>query len=130
MVSGLLLDTHVFLWWLWGDRRLSKRARTLIGDRDRRVFVSAASAWEITTKYRIGKLPNAKPIADDINTAIVSQAFSAIDISVLHAQRAGSMRGSHGDPFDRMLAAQAQLENLQLISGDALFDAFGVTRIW
>ena len=129
-MSAVLLDTHVFLWWLWGDARLTKRARTAITDGDRNVLVSAATVWEIATKYRIGKLPNARVIADDIVGAIASQAFSGIDISLVHAQRAGAMRGAHGDPFDRMLAAQAQLENLALISGDELFDDFGVSRIW
>lgn len=126
----LLLDTHAFLWWLAGDRRLSRRARTLIGDDDNLVFVSAASAWEIATKVRIGKLPGAVHIADDIAEIVLSQAFHPLAVSVIHAQRAGLLPGDHRDPFDRMLIAQAHVEHLTLVSNEKLFDAYGVLRSW
>lgn len=126
----LLLDTHAFLWWLDGDRRLSRKARALIGDRDHDVLVSAASAWEITTKARLGKLPGAVDVAADVAQCIASQAFSSLDITVLHAQRAGRLPGEHRDPFDRMLAAQAQLEDVPIISDDEVFDGYGVNRFW
>ncbi len=126
----LLLDTHTLLWWLDGDRRLSRRARTAIGAAGRSVFVSAASAWEITTKARLGKLPGALEVASDVAAAVASQAFSPLDITIVHAQKAGRLPGPHRDPFDRMLVAQAQLEDLPIVSDDHVFDAYGVERLW
>ena len=126
----LLLDTHALLWWLDGDRRLTRRARTAITDEDNVIVVSAASAWEITTKVRLGKLPGADAVAADVVGSVASQGFSSLDITMRHAQRAGRLPGSHRDPFDRMLIAQAQLEDLTLVSNGAAFDAFGVSRLW
>jgi PIN domain nuclease of toxin-antitoxin system len=126
----ILLDTHALLWWLDGDARLSKRARAAIGDARTVCLVSAASAWEITTKARLGKLPGALDVAADITGCLRSQQFTPLDISVDHAQRAGSLPGAHRDPFDRMLIAQAQAENLPLVSNDVVFDGYGVVRIW
>ncbi len=126
----LLLDTHALLWWLAGERRLSPRAKKAIANSDNEVYVSAASAWEIATKYRLGKLPGARVIVDDIAGAIASQAFLSLAVSVVHAQRAGSLAGSHRDPFDRMLIAQAQAEGLTLVSNEELFDNLGAARLW
>src|SRR5438874_1042754 len=120
----VLLDTHAFLWWLDGDRRLSTRARRTVGNEDNTVLISAASAWEIATKFRIGKLPGAAEVAMDISGCIISQNFEMFDITVLHAQRAGGLPGPHRDPFDRMLAAQAQIENLPIITNDLVFDDY------
>ena len=103
----LLLDTHALIWWLAGDPSLSASARAAIAELDNEVFVSAASAWEIATKYRIGKLPQAQ-----------------------HGQTAGSLPGPHRDPFDRMLIAQAMLADLVLVSSEAVFDRYGVRRLW
>ena len=126
----LLLDTHALLWWLDGSRRLSRKARAAIGDEANSVFVSAASAWEITTKARLGKLPGAVDVAADVAGCVAGQGFSAMDITILHAQRAGRLPGDHRDPFDRMLIAQAQLEDLPIVSDDDAFDGYGVTRFW
>ncbi len=126
----LLLDTHALLWWLDGDRSLTRRARTAIANEDNVIFVSAASAWEITTKARLGKLPGADAVAADVVGSVASQGFSSLEITMLHAQRAGRLPGSHRDPFDRMLIAQAQLEDLALVSNEAAFDAYGVSRLW
>ena len=126
----LLLDTHAFLWWLAGDRSLPKSARAAVGADDSTVFVSAASSWEIATKFRIGKLPGAQVIVHDIAGAVASQAFSTLPITVVHAQRAGLLPGAHRDPFDRMLAAQAQAEGLTIVSNDRIFDEYGVSRLW
>ena len=126
----LLLDTHALLWWLDGDRSLTRRARTAITDEDNVIFVSAASAWEITTKARLGKLPGADAVAADVVGSVASQGFSSLDITMLHAQRAGRLPGAHRDPFDRMLIAQAQLEDLMLVSNETAFDAYGVSRLW
>jgi PIN domain nuclease of toxin-antitoxin system len=126
----LLLDTHTFLWWLDGDRRLSPKARKYIADERHVILLSAASAWEITTKARLGKLPGALEVAADVAGAAASQGFTALDITILHAQRAGRLPGDHRDAFDRMLVAQAQLEDLPVLSNDGVFDLFGVTRFW
>ena len=125
----LLLDTHTLLWWLDGSPRLSKKARTAIGDHRNEVFVSAASAWEITTKARLGKLPGATAVAADVVGAVASQDFLPLDITLRHAQRAGRLPGQHRDPFDRMLIAQAQIEDLAVVSDDEVFDAYAVERI-
>lgn len=125
----VLIDTHVFLWWLAGDRRLSRRARTVLEDEETVVLVSAASAWEIATKVRIGKLPDADVVASDVSAAIAGQGFEELPVRVLHAQRAGELPGPHRDPLDRMLAAQAQIEGVPIVSADAVFDTFGVKRI-
>jgi PIN domain nuclease of toxin-antitoxin system len=127
---GLLLDTHAFLWWLAGDRRLSTDARHRIADPDTAVYVSAASAWEITTKFRLGKLAGARSIVDDLGGVIAGQAFTSLPVSVLHAQRAGALAGPHRDPFDRMLIAQSHAEGLTLVSNERVFDSYGVQRLW
>jgi PIN domain nuclease of toxin-antitoxin system len=126
----ILLDTHALLWWLDGDRRLTRRARVAIADHANRILVSAASAWEISIKARLGKLPGALDVAADIAGAVRSQQFDALDITILHAQKAGRLPGPHRDPFDRMLAAQAQLEDLPIVTNDPVFGAFAVETIW
>ncbi len=126
----LLLDTHAFFWWLSGSNRLSLPARQAIGDEDNEVIVSAASAWEIATKHRIGKLPDAEALALDIPGAIAGQNFEELPITVEHAVRAGALPGPHRDPFDRMLIAQALSGNLVLVSIEPLFDSYGVRRLW
>jgi PIN domain nuclease of toxin-antitoxin system len=126
----LLLDTHAFLWWVAGDDALSAAARTAIGDEDNGVFVSAASAWEITTKYRLGKLPGVAAIVADLDGAIVDQSFIGLPVSIRHGQLAGALPGPHRDPFDRMLIAQALLENFVLVSNEQTFDSYGVGRLW
>ena len=126
----LLLDTHAFFWWLSGSKRLSLPARQAIGDEDNEVIVSAASAWEIATKHRIGKLPDAEALALDIPGAIAGQNFEELPITIEHAARAGALPGPHRDPFDRMLIAQALSGNLVLVSIESLFDSYGVRRLW
>jgi PIN domain nuclease of toxin-antitoxin system len=125
-----LLDTHTLLWWLDGDRRLSRRARQTIADDANTIIVSAASAWEIATKARIGKLPGAVEVAADVAGCVARQGFESLDITILHAQRAGRLPGKHRDPFDRMLVAQAQIEDLPIVTNETIFDGFGVTRLW
>lgn len=126
----LLLDTHAFLWWLAGNTRLSMSARRAVEDPDNDVIVSAASAWEIATKHRIGKLSEAAAVAQDVAGAIASQSFEALPITVEDAERAGGLPGPHGDPFDRMLIAQAVARGLVLVSIDQVFDKYGVRRVW
>lgn len=126
----LLLDTHALLWWLAGDTQLAPAARAAIQDSANAVYVSAASAWEVATKVRIGKLPGAASLAQDFAEVIEGQDFLPLSITMQHGQRAGNLPGTHRDPVDRMLVAQAQAENLILVSSEEVFDQFGVTRLW
>lgn len=126
----LLLDTHALIWWLAGDEALSLRAREAIADEANTVAVSAASAMEVATKHRIGKLPHAALLAQDFEAIIAGQGFDELAISVRHARLAGEMNIAHKDPFDRLLIAQAQAEDMTLVSNEALFDGFAVKRIW
>ena len=126
----LLLDTHAFLWWLAGNERLSQQARQAIANEANDVLVTVASAWEIATKHRLGKLRNAEIVALDIAGAISGQGFEELAITVDDAGRAGELAGTHRDPFDRMLISQALARNLVLISIETLFDQYGVRRLW
>jgi PIN domain nuclease of toxin-antitoxin system len=126
----LLLDTHAFLWWISGSAALSIPARTAIQDAANPVFVSAASAWEIATKCRIGKLPGAVTIAAGLTSVLAAQGFITLPVSFAHGQAAGALPGPHKDPFDRMLMAQAMLDALVLVSNEQQFDAYGVRRLW
>lgn len=126
----VLLDTHTLLWWLSGDKKLSLRARRTIADEANEIFVSAVSAWEVATKHRIGKLPDAGPLAVDFAREVRQQGFSALPITLDHGQVAGALAGEHRDPFDRLLIAQSLEEKMALLSNDAVFDAFGVQRLW
>lgn len=126
----LLLDTHALIWWLAGDEALSLRAREAMADEANSIAVSAASAMEVATKFRIGKLPRAALLARDFETIVAAQGFSELSISVTHARLAGEMNIAHKDPFDRFLIAQAQVEAMVLVSNEALFDGFAVQRLW
>lgn len=126
----VLLDTHALLWWLDGDSQLSKVARDIIGDEENTILCSAASAWEISTKVRIGKLPGAVEVAAALPQILSQQGFESLPISLVHGQRAGALPGPHKDPFDRMLVAQAHEQNVPIISNERIFDGYGVQRIW
>jgi len=126
----LLLDTHALLWWLAGDDALSPAARAAIGDEANDVFVSAASTWEIATKHRIGKLPGVASIVDMLETTIEDQGFLPLPVSLRHGRAAGALPGPHRDPFDRILTAQATLEEMVLVSNETLFDSYGTGRLW
>ena len=125
-----LLDTHTFLWWLTDDKRLPQSARRVIDNEDNNILISAASAWEIATKHRIGKLPSADEVAPDIPGAIADQGFGGLPVTVDDAARAGALPGPLRDPFDRMLIAQALSHNLALVSIEPLFEQYGVRRLW
>lgn len=126
----LLLDTHALIWWLAGDEAISRRAREAIADEVNDIAISAASAMEIATKFRIGKLPGAALLAQNFEEIIAEQGFGELPISVHHARLAGEMNIAHKDPFDRLLIAQAQVEDLVLVSNEALFDGFAIKRLW
>ncbi len=110
----LLLDTHAFLWWNADDRALGPRAREAIADPDNVVYVSAATAWEIAVKRRAGKLEAPGEIADWIR----DDGFSDLAIEVEHAIASAELPEHHRDPFDRLLIAQARLEDLTLVTSD------------
>jgi PIN domain nuclease of toxin-antitoxin system len=126
----ILLDTHTLLWWFTNDERLSPAARNMIGDESTDVLVSAASAWEIATKQRLGKLPGVPQAADRFAELVDADGFSHLPITHLHALCAGRYRAAHRDPFDRMLAAQSELEGLSLVTRDPAFGAFGIPTLW
>ena len=126
----LLLDTHALIWWLSGEGKLSEPARVAIETDANHIFVSAASAWEITTKFRLGKLPSVAGIVADLTSAISNQGFLPLPVTLRHGQAAGALPGPLQDPFDRMLIAQAMLDDLVLVSNETRFDAYGVARLW
>ena len=126
----VLLDTHAFVWWVADSRRLSETARGAIRNEGNDILVSAACAWEIATKHRLGKFPEADALASDIRAAIAGQGFEELPVSVGDAERAGRLTGSHRDPFDRMLIAQALAHDLAIVSNERVFDAYGVNRRW
>jgi len=125
-----LLDTHALLWWLADDPALSKPARRFIAETKNTVIVSAASAWEIATKVRLGKLPTAAELAADFVGLVGREGFELLPISADHAIRAGLLPGPHKDPFDRMLIAQAQAEGFPIVTNEVVFGAYGIRRIW
>jgi PIN domain nuclease of toxin-antitoxin system len=126
----VLLDTHALLWWLSDDMALTRYARKIIADTKNTLVVSAASAWEIGTKVRLGKLPTANDLAADFSGQLDRDGFQLLAISAEHGVRAGLLPGPHKDPFDRMLIAQAQAENMPIISNETLFEGYGVRRFW
>lgn len=124
----LLLDSHALIWWTEDHPSLSRRAMQAIAEE--RVFVSAVSAMEIATKHRIGKLPSAALLAHRFEEEVRAEGFQILPLSASHARVAGSFPDPHRDPFDRMLIAQALLDDLVLVSNEVLFDRFGISRLW
>ena len=128
MGVSYLLDTHILLWWLFNEPKLNAECRDIIRNPAHRILVSNVSAWEIATKYRIGKLPEAKQIVEEYSQILHQSKFIELPITSAHALRAGSLPISHRDPFDRMIMAQAELENLPVITYDAAFQT-GLIRV-
>lgn len=125
-----LLDTHALLWWLSDDPELTRAARRAIAETSNTLIVSAASAWEIATKVRLGRLPTAADLVSNFSEQIEREGFQLMSISAAHAIRAGLLPGPHKDPFDRMLIAQSQAEDISIISNEAIFESYGVRRLW
>jgi PIN domain nuclease of toxin-antitoxin system len=125
-IVNLLLDTQALLWWRHGARKLGARARAAIARDATDVRVSAASAWEIATKFYAGRLTLPAPAEAWMFAALDDSGFRPLVITVEHAVAAGALPPVHGDPFDRMLIAQAQLERLTIVTSDAVFDAYDV----
>lgn len=125
----LLLDTSTLIWWANDSASLSRAARIAI-TRAEIVFVSAITAMELSTKLRIGKLPEAALLVEEFDRRCADESFVLLPLSHRHALFAGSIRAEPRDPFDRMLAAQAIIEDLTVIASDAAFDALGARRLW
>ena len=121
-MARLLLDTHVLLWSLTEPQRLSQRAREALEDPRSEVFVSSISGWEIAVKHALGKLQ----APDDLEAGIKQQGFTPLSLTFRHAEQAGALPPHHGDPFDRMLVAQAQLEGLIVITRDRHISRYDV----
>jgi len=129
-IDKVLIDTHVLLWWWSEPDQLSSKVVSLLQAIDIDVYVSAVSAWEISTKTRIGKLPIGNVIIPQWHARLDEDDFFQLDINSSHSLLAGSLESPHRDPFDRMLGAQSILEELPLISRDEAMDSFGLERIW
>lgn len=121
MGMSYLIDTHILLWWLFDDPKLDNECRDIIRNPNCRIIVSSATAWEIATKYRIGKLPEAEQLVAEYSQILHQAKFTKLAITTAHALRAGSLPIDHRDPFDRMILAQAELENLPVITEDKAF---------
>jgi PIN domain nuclease of toxin-antitoxin system len=130
MAPSLLLDTHALLWWLVEPEKLSSLAQGAINDPAATVFVSAVSGWELATKVRLGKLPGAEGLLQDLPSLLQHQGFQPLPVQVHHGVHAGGYTQAHRDPFDRLLAAQAELEGLQLVSLDPALATFPCRLLW
>ena len=126
----VLLDTHVFLWWNLDDPQLSATARNIIGDGRNELFLSAASAWEIAIKTGKGRLTLPEPPARYVANRMTHYRILALPIQLSHALHVASLPLIHQDPFDRLLVAQSQLEDLPLLSADAEIAQYAVTVMW
>jgi PIN domain nuclease of toxin-antitoxin system len=126
----VLLDTHALLWWAFDAPALSRRARALLADRANTILVSPASAWEIATKHRLGRLPEVAVLVQDMAGWFARAGLVELPITTAHAQRAGTLPAPHRDPFDRMLAAQSLLEDVPVLGRDEALLDFGVRLVW
>jgi PIN domain nuclease of toxin-antitoxin system len=124
-MTRLLLDTCTFLWWQADDSKLTAAPRLVIGDAAD-VFVSAATAWEIAIKVGLGKLR----VPDAVSAVLPVFGFTELPITIAHTERAAALPLHHKDPFDRMIIAQAQHEDLLIVTHDRAFGAYGVTVLW
>ncbi|MFM7286228.1 MAG: type II toxin-antitoxin system VapC family toxin [Cyanobium sp.] len=125
-----LLDSHVLLWWWFDPGRLSREVRLVLINPTSEVFVSAASIWELSLKHHQGKLPELAAVIDDLPGLLQADGFQPLAMSISHGLRAGGYSQPHRDPFDRMLAAQAELERLVLISADQQLATFPCQTLW
>ena len=126
----VLIDTHVFLWWVEGDRRLPTRARTALADPDNECLFSLASVWELAIKSALGKIKLALPVRRYVVENAAANGFRMLDIGLAHVGRVESLAKHHGDPFDRLLVAQSLEDSLPIVTADPIFRKYGVRRIW
>lgn len=126
----LLIDTHVLAWWYTEKARLSAPVAAALLDPGNIVHVSSVSAWEMATKVRLGKWPGMGPLVAGYTSLLDADGFQRLPVTESHALRAGSYGGPHSDPFDRMLAAQCEIESLTLVTRDPAFRAFPCPTLW
>jgi PIN domain nuclease of toxin-antitoxin system len=126
----LLVDTHAFLWWVEGEPSLPKRARAAIANENNECLLSVASAWELAIKAGLGKIRLALPVRRYVAEHVAANGFRLLDIELSHVGRVETLDPHHGDPFDRLLIAQALEERLPIVTADAFFGKYGVERIW
>jgi PIN domain nuclease of toxin-antitoxin system len=126
----LLLDTHAFLWFITADPRLSPTAEQMIRDGSNQAMLSVASVWEMAIKVNLGRLPIPQPLDTFIPTQLRLNRISILPLELSHTFEVARMPLHHRDPFDRLLIAQATTEHLPLLSTDAVFDAYSVSRVW
>jgi PIN domain nuclease of toxin-antitoxin system len=126
----VLLDTHTLIWAKISPKSLSRQVAKIMADPLNEIFVSAATAWEIATKVRLGKLPGAEGLERNFLEAIEDSGYTLVPIDAESALRAGRLIADHGDPFDRMLAAQSLASDIPILSKDTKLDVFGVRRLW
>lgn len=126
----VLLDTHVVLWAALEPERLSDSVRALLERPRTGIYVSSASAWEIATKVRLGKLPHAQHVLDQFPAILEALVAEELPVSSAHALRAGGYTVANRDPFDRMLSAQAELQGVALVTSDSIFAHFPVSTLW
>lgn len=130
-MTALLLDTHALVWAVGTPERLSSAARTQIESPENEVFVSSATAWELAIKLHLGKFPEAETLVEQYASILGQLGARELPINADHALRAGGLRWSHADPFDRMLVAQAMVENMALVSRDeTIGELTGLTVVW
>jgi PIN domain nuclease of toxin-antitoxin system len=126
----VLVDTHAFFWWITDDKKLSSYARDLLAAEENQVIVSAVVAWEMASKVRFFKWPEAIDLALNVERLVEANRFTPLAITITHARTAGFLPGHHRDPFDRMLAAQSQVEGIALVTADPVFVQLGVQVLW
>ena len=125
-MTRILCDTHIYFWWVTADRKLPVTAREALENRANEVYVSSVVAWELATKYRLGKWPSARIALDEMSDVIADRELLTLPITLRHAEVAGLFPALHRDPFDRILAAQAEVEDMILATVDVTFEQFKV----
>lgn len=125
-----LLDTHSLLWFIGGDSQLSPRVRQLMEDADNELFISIASLWEMAIKLSLGKLNLAQPFGEMFPAQLDHNSIEVLDITIDHLKAVRDLPFYHRDPFDRLIIAQAQVEQLPIIGVDSIFDSYGAQREW
>jgi len=126
----VLVDTHVFLWWVEGDRALPAKVRATLASQENECLISVVSAWELAIKASLGKLKLTLPVERYVVEHIAANGFRMLDIRMAHVGRVETLDSHHGDPFDRLLIAQALEEEIPMVTADPVFRKYGVKRIW
>jgi PIN domain nuclease of toxin-antitoxin system len=129
-MTRILLDSVALVWWYRDPKKLSRPSYNAIFEKTSEVFVSAATAWEIATKVRKGRLPEAARLIERFDDYLEDQEFTPLAVTIAHAKLGGSLSSLHKDPFDRLIAAQAQIEDLSIVTCDAAFQGLGARILW